>query len=384
MKEHINLRELRKSVIDLPTVGRWGRASNKWRGLFTAELYFRKTLSDHVRQSFYMQIASMLKAGIDLHTAMNIAVDTQAGRGSVRVLKNIRDKVVNGIAFSEAIRVSGKFTVHEYFTIQVAEESGRIIEVFEELALYFQKKIKQRRLLVAALVYPATIIIVAIGAILFMLSYVVPMFADIFNHSGNQLPRITKLIISLSGLFKYYGGRAGGVVVILVSLLYWQRDKIWFRKWSAKLILHFPVTGKLSHQISLAQFCQSMALLLGSNVPLIRALQLAKFVVRLHSFQLLVQQIEWDVTVGTPLHAALQKHKFFPQKIVALVKVGEETNQLDVFFKQIAGQLSEDVEHRSSMLGKFIEPVIIIILGLFVGLILVAMYLPLFQLGEKF
>lgn len=349
-----------------------------------AEISFSQGLSDKIKEAFYIELASMLKAGIDLRTALDIIIEAHTKKKAKTVFQSIIDKVINGATLSSALKATSQFTDYEYYTLQIGEETGKLVEVLEELSLFFQKKIKQRRLIIGALAYPATIVVVAVGAIVFMLSYVVPMFSDIFKRSGDDLPAITKGVIAISQSCKEYGSLFLYTVAGLLAIGYWQRKEIWMRKLTAKLILGIPVWGKLAHKIYLAQFSQTIAMLLGANVSILKAMQLTKLIVRLYPFQAVLEQVEKDVIIGTPLHLALKKHSLFPLKLVAMIKVGEETNQLSYFFKQIAAQLANEVEHQSTLLSKFIEPAIIILLGLLVGVILIAMYLPLFQMGQQF
>jgi type IV pilus assembly protein PilC len=127
-----------------------------------------------------------------------------------------------------------------------------------------------------------------------------------------------------------------------------------------------------------------MSLLIGAHIPLLQALQLVKKMVNFHPIESSLTDIENDVLSGTSLYESLAHHSIYPKKMIAFIKVGEEVNQMDVFFDKIARQYSSEVEYQTSMLSKFIEPLIIVILGLIVGTILIAMYLPLFKLGQSF
>jgi type IV pilus assembly protein PilC len=361
-----------------------GNAQNAFSKLLNTEISFRKGLCDKVKESFYTEMASMLNAGIDLKAALDIIIETLGRSSSKVVFQSVTNKIISGATLNSALKSSGRFTDYEYYTIRIGEESGKLADVLQELALFFQKRIKQKRLIIGALAYPSTIVVVAVSAIVFMLSYVVPMFSNIFERSGDELPGITRSVIALSHFFQSYGSALLYLILSVVAIGFWQRKKLWMRKLVARIVLNVPVWGKLTHKVYLAQISQTMAMLLGSNVPVLNAIRLTKLIIRLYPFQLIFEQVEKDIIMGTPLHAALKKHRLFPLKQVAMIKVGEETNQLDYFFKRMATQLSGDVEHQSAMLSKFIEPVIIIVLGLLVGIILVAMYLPLFKLGQNF
>jgi type IV pilus assembly protein PilC len=216
-----------------------------------------------------------------------------------------------------------------------------------------------------------------------MMRFVVPMFSDVFKRFKGDLPAFTRLIIRISDIMGNYalyfllGFAAIGI------FLYTQRKAIWFRDYGARLILRTPVMKDMIGKIYLARFCQSMNLLISARTPLITAIDLVKKMVGFYPIEHSLEQVQQDVLKGTPLHASLSKFSIYNRRMISLLKVAEEVNQLDAMFAKLSKQYTDEVEHQTSILGSLIEPIMIIFLGVLVAVILVAMYLPLFQMGSK-
>ena len=165
---------------------------------------FENQLNDKKKERFYSELNILFSAGVDIKTALELIEEEQLKKADKELFGNIRELIVNGGSLSEAIRTTGKFSTYEYYSIKIGEESGRLPEVLEELAVFFSKKIRQKRLVLNALSYPSIVFLTAFGAIFFMMKFIVPMFADVFLRFGGDLPYITKLIIKISKAFSLY------------------------------------------------------------------------------------------------------------------------------------------------------------------------------------
>jgi len=157
-----------------------------------------------------------------------------------------------------------------------------------------------------------------------------------------------------------------------------------YRKIASQVLLRIPVVGSLVQKIYLARFCNSMRLLINAQLPLLRSIALIRQMISYYPIESSLQKVEDDIMNGNTLHQSLQKFSIYPPKMIQLVKVGEETNQLDYFFEKISEQYIDEVEYKTSALSSMMEPLIIIFLGLIVGVILISMYLPLFQMSNSF
>jgi type IV pilus assembly protein PilC len=224
----------------------------------------------------------------------------------------------------------------------------------------------------------------SLGAVFFMLKFVVPMFGDVFKRFGGHLPWITEKIIGMSQALENNFLRFVILLALIVVFILYVRKTEQFRKIASKIVLRIPVIGNLVQKIYLARFCNSMRLLINARLPLLRAIALIRQMISYYPIESSLQKVENDIMNGKSLHESLQQFRVYPSKMIQLVKVGEETNQLDYFFERISEQYIEEVEYKTSTLSSAMEPLIIIFLGVIVGVILIAMYLPLFQMSNSF
>jgi type IV pilus assembly protein PilC len=342
---------------------------------------FDSNLSDKKKQYFFSQLEILIQARIDIGTALKLMAEISTIKNGKLIFEDIYKKVISGSSLSGALMQTGYFSSYEIFSIQIGEETGRQEKVLKDISSFYTKKIKQRRSIINALTYPVLVLSVALGSVFFMLNVVVPMFAEVFKRFGTDLPFITRMIMGAShvmiGFFPFFS-------VILFSgiiFLYVNRKKDWYTKWSALLLLKIPIVGSLLLKIYTTRLCSSLSLLLESRVPVVKALRLVKEMVDFYPIVSTLDAIEHSILNGKSLHKSMQSFPVFEPKMIALIKVAEEVNKLDEMFHNMANQYSDDAEYQVSILNSLLEPVLIIFLGLVVGIILIGMYLPLFQLG---
>lgn len=345
----------------------------------------KKELEDKKKESLYLELSSLLEAGIDLKSSFDLVTDDQKNKNDKQLFTDLRNYIIQGSTFSQALKMSNKFSLYEVFSIQIGEESGKLIEVLKDLAKFYQNKIQQRRKIIAALTYPCVVLSTSLAAVFFMLKFVVPMFGDVFKRFGGELPWITAKIIAISkgvenNFFYFFL-----ITCFAILWIYIFRNTESFRRIFSNVVLKIPVVGNLVQKIYLARFCNSMRLLINARLPLLKAIDLIRQMINYYPIEVSLPVIEKDVLQGMPLHQSFQRFKkIYPSKMIQLVKVGEETNQLDYFFGKISDQYVEEVEYKTSTISRLMEPLIIIFLGLIVGVILIAMYLPLFQMSNSF
>jgi type IV pilus assembly protein PilC len=341
-------------------------------------------LNDKKKEALYLELSSLLQAGINLKSSLELVTADQEKEKDQVLLKNIQDEVLKGSALSTAMGNSGKFSLYEVYSLQIGEETGKLIEVLQDLAKFYQNKIKQRRKIVSSLTYPCVVLSTSLGAVFFMLKFVVPMFGDVFKRFGGHLPWITEKIIGVSQAMENNFWRVFILFGLIGVFIFSTRKTERFRQISSKLLLKVPVVGNLVQKIYLARFCNSMRLLINAHLPLLRAIALCRQMIGYYPIESSLQKVEDDIMKGKSLHQSLQQFPVYPSKLIQLIKVGEETNQLDYFFARISDQYIEEVEYKTSTLSSMMEPLIIIFLGLIVGVILISMYLPLFQMSNSF
>ncbi len=358
---------------------------NKLWDFLNRDISFRSgKLPDRIKESFYLELWSLLAAGVDIRTALDLAIEDQKKRKIKKVFDEVQSLVVGGTTFSGALKKTKEFSKYEYYSIQIGEETGKLLQVLKELSDYFGKKIKQRRQIIGAITYPVVVLVVSFAAVSFMVAFVVPMFSDTFKRFGSDLPSITKAVIAISAFVKKFIGLFLLLVAGIIAFCIWQSKMEWFRKLSSAFLLRTPVIGKIIHKIYLSRFSNTMSLLIGAKIPMVQAIQLVRQMITFYPIEKSLHAIEENIITGSSLYKSLSQHPVYPSKMVSIVKVGEEVNQLELFFSRLSEQYTSDVEYQTTMLSKFLEPVIIIVLGLIVGVILIAMYLPMFKLGQAF
>lgn len=345
---------------------------------------FGKKMPDKKKEAFYLELSILLSAGVDIKSALELIAEEQTKEKDKALLLGIKEKVVIGKSFSEALRETDLFTDYEIYSLQIGEETGQVVKILEELSDFFKNKIKQKRQAMSALTYPMIVLFTSVGVLAFMLNVIVPMFSDVFTRFGGELPYLTQLVINVSDGFGRYFYPVAGVLLGVGIFLYSRRNELWFRKNFSLFLLKIPVLGELIRKIYLARFCHTMHLLISSKIPLLRALGLVHKMIGFYPIEDSLVTIEKDILKGEALNKALSAFPIYHKRTVSLIKVGEEVNRLDDFFQRIYQQYTEDIDHQSKVLTTMIEPFMIIFLGLIVGIILVAMYLPMFKLSTVF
>ncbi|GAB5563763.1 MAG: hypothetical protein Wins2KO_08260 [Winogradskyella sp.] len=215
-----------------------------------------------------------------------------------------------------------------------------------------------------------------------MLHYVVPMFQDIFEQQNVELPTITMFIISCSEFIKQNGFILVACCLMLFGARLLFRKQAWYKKLKDSSVLKLPFIGEFVRTVYLSQFTQAVSLLTASKVPVVNSIQLVKEMINFYPLKSALELVEANILKGKSLSESLKQNDLFDNKMVALVKVAEETNQNEFVFERLNVQYNTQVQQKSRLLSTLLEPVIIMIVGLLVGVILIAMYLPMFKLSS--
>ena len=346
--------------------------------------FLKKKLADAKKERLYSEMHTLLSAGADIKTALELITDEETKKADKKILTEIRDSVIKkGKSLSQAMEETGYFGTYEFQSIRIGEESGKLSDILKQLAEYYTRRIKLKRQMVSVFSYPVFLMAVAGAVLVFMLNNVVPMFEEVYKQFGKQLPDFTQKIINLSKVsqqyFMYFILLLAGTIIFLFS----QRKKIWFRKISSTIMIRIPLFGPMIRKVYTARFCQSMQLLISAKTPLDKALDLVEKMIGFYPFEVALAHIKKDIqTRGATLHSSMGKFKIFDKRMVSLIKISEEVNQLDVMFNNLSKQYNDEVEHKASVMGSLIEPVMILLIAVFVGAILVAMYSPMLNMSN--
>ena len=349
--------------------------------ILKTEIAFGNSFSNKKKEGFYTELSVLLEAGLTLKDALQLIEEEQKKDADKNLFNTIIKDLINGKNLSDAIKNQKEFSEYEYHSIRIGEQTGTLLKVSKELGVFFKRKNDQRRIIISALSYPIVVLFTAFLAILFMLQFVVPMFADIFRQNKVELPWITKKIMSASNLFQEYWGLFFVLIIGLFIMRQMVKNKMWYQKYTTLLLLKTPLIGEFIRKVKIAQFTQAITLLTGAKVPLLNGIQLTKKMIGYYPLEIALEKVENDIIQGKSLHQSMANYKIFDRKMVSLIKVADETNQNETIFKRLTDQYNQEIEYKSKMISATIEPFIILILGAIVATILIAMYLPMFKLS---
>ncbi|WP_290698298.1 type II secretion system F family protein [Lacinutrix sp.] len=344
--------------------------------------FFGNAFSNKIKEDFYTELSVLLKAGITLKDALELIQEALKKKNHQDKLGVILNDIVSGLSLSETVKKQKEFTDYEYYSLKIGEETGTLTQVTEQLGAFYTRKNEQRRNLVSALTYPIIILTTALLVVIFMLQFVVPMFQDIFEQQKVELPAITKVIIYVSKFMKEYAWLLLLIILALIFSRAFFNKKLWFKKFKDRFVLKLPFIGDFVRTVYLSQFTQAVSLLTASKVPVVNSIQLVKQMIDFYPLQDALETVEQSILKGQSLSESLKPHKLFDAKMIALVKVAEETNQNEFIFERLNMQYNTQVQQRSKLLSTIMEPFIILIVGVLVGVILIAMYLPMFKLSS--
>lgn len=328
------------------------------------------------------QFATLLNTGIPLIEAINLIRNNNPKAEMKSVLLMLCKSVESGVSISKALQAaSPHFDGFYVDMIATGEASGNLAQVFERLAYYREKQQALRSKVIKAMIYPAMVLITSILVGLMMMTQVIPEFEAMFKGFGASLPWFTELIIDISHTLKRHTGSAALTIMLMVLLLTVMRKKSTTVQLKlSRLALASPIVGEILAKASIAKFCRTLATSFSSGIPILVSIQASAKTADNYHYQQSILAIHSDVVAGMPIHNAMRNTKTFPELVVQMILIGEETGKLDDMLNQIADIYEFEVDDKVDNLGKIIEPLIILFLGVFIGGLVIAMYLPIFNL----
>ncbi|MBI9034083.1 MAG: type II secretion system F family protein [Bacteroidales bacterium] len=336
------------------------------------------------KQMFYEDISRLLSSGVNIVSALELVKDNFKSESDKAIIEQIHKGIYKGYNLSVSMEKCGVFSVYEVVSIQIGEESGQLGKIMAELESYYKRQIEQQKKITTALSYPAFVFVVAIMAVAFMLSFVVPLYSDIFSRYNQELPLLTKKVIAISEFISAYGIYIFLFILSDVVVVWYMMKKQEFRLLFQNFILRIPIIGEIIRLIYLSRFCSVMELLMQANVPLSSALDLSRNMITFNPLTVAIKKMITGIELGGLLSESMSMSSFFDKRMAALITVGEEVNQLEKSFGLLKEQYNKELDQKSQNLNTYLEPVIIIFIGVFIGLILVSMYLPIFKISSAF
>ena len=330
------------------------------------------------------QIATMLSAGVPLVTTIDLV-----GRGHEKpkmrtLLGTILADVQSGIPLSEALRPHRVYFDDLYVDLVAAgEHSGSLDVVFDRIATYKEKSEALKSKIKKAMFYPAAVIVVAIAVTTLLLLFVVPQFESIFASFGAELPAFTQLIINISRWLQssWYFFFAGIVIGIWLFVRA-HRNSQKFRDKIDELVLKIPLIGSILHKGAMARFARTLATTFAAGVPLIEGLESASGASGNAVYRKALMNVRTEVMAGMQMNVAMRTTKLFPDMLIQMVMIGEESGSLDDMLNKIANIFEMQVDDAVDGLSSLIEPLMMVVIGGLVGSLIIGMYLPIFQLGN--
>ena len=333
---------------------------------------------------FTRQLATMMKAGLPLMQAFEIVARGHSNPSMTEMLMQVRSDVEQGSALGKSFSKYPKYFDRFYCNLVSAGESGGVLEsLLDKLAVYKEKTQAIKKKVKTALTYPIAIIVVAIALIFIMMMFVLPAFKEVYANMGAELPGLTQLVMNLSDLFVDYGWIM--IILLIVSAfgLYKLHEKSpTFQKRIDALILRLPVFGTIVRKATIARWARTTSTLFTAGVPLVEVLDSVAGASGNILYEEATQDIRAKVTQGLSLTSSMQSTDMFPNMMIQMAAIGEESGSLDDMLNKAAEFYEDEVDNSVSRLSALMEPIIMVVLGSLIGILLIAMYLPLFNLGN--
>jgi len=342
-----------------------------------------KRFKDKQKARLYADLHLLLSSGLDINTSFEILISQASGEWEKKQYEGVKKKIISGLSLAEAMQKMNLAGSYEYHSLKIGEESGKIEGVLSEIKRYYERKIRQKRQVSSALTYPVLVLFTAVIAVGFMLNVIVPMFEEVFNRFQGNLPPLTQKIIDLSEWMKQHGWILIMALIGLgVSFRILRKRPRFLRFWHLSL-LRIPLFGKLIKDIESARFCHIMSLLTAARSPLVQSLEMVADMIGFMPLKESVKSIGEGISTGKAFHDSVEQTGFFDRKFTSLIKAGEEVNKLEYSFNQLNEQYNQEIDHKLSIMASLMEPILILLVGGIVAVILIAMYLPLFQIGNS-
>ena len=340
-------------------------------------------ISDKDIALFTRQLATMMKSGVPLLQAFDIAMKGSGNAALSRLLNDIRTDVETGLNLSQAF---AKHPVHfdKLFCNLVAagEQAGILDSLLDRIATYKEKILAIKSKIKSALFYPPAVVVVAGLVVSVMMLFVIPEFKSVFSSFGADLPAPTMMVIAMSDFFVQSWYLVFGALIGAIVFIAWSYKRSTAMQIALdRMLLRFPVIGPIIRKATVARWTRTLATMFAAGVPLVEALDSVGGAAGNYVYLVATRQIQSDVSTGTSLTLAMQTSDVFPTMVVQMVSIGEESGQLDAMLSKVADFFEQEVDDAVAGLSQLLEPLIMVFLGTVIGGLVVAMYLPIFKLG---
>lgn len=362
--QQIRVRKIRKQAVSLFSRGQ------------------RVTHSDIV--FFTRQLATMIEAGVPISQALTSIIRGSEKPGMRRLLRKITDNVETGNTLSSTLRQYPKHFDNLYTSlVTIGEQSGLMGTLLKEVATHVEKIQNIKGKVRSAMTYPIITLLITFGLVTVLLVAVIPEFATMFSNFGAELPLMTQAIVAASETFQEHWVLVTGSIAGSVGLfVYYYPRSLRLRRLTDRLMLKLPIFGTIFRNAVIARCTRNASIMFGAGMTLVDLLETVAYSSGNQIYQEAILDMRREVTSGRPVSAAMADTNLFPGMVVQMVGVGEESGELQTMLENIANFYDSEVDNAVATLSSLIEPVLIVVIGVVVGGIIVAMYLPIFQLGS--
>ena len=333
---------------------------------------------------FSRQLATMLSAGIPLVQAFDIVGNGHENAAMQKLIMAIKADVEGGSALAEALSKHPLYFDDLFVNlVEAGEQAGALETLLDKIATYKEKTEAIKKKIKKALTYPAAVLVVAFVVTIILLIFVIPAFEDLFQGFGADLPAFTRMVIDLSQFVREKGWilaiLAGGAVT---AFLYFKKRSRPMRHFLDRMALKAPIIGPIIQKAAIARYARTLSTMFSAGVPLVEALESVSGATGNIVYEIGVLQMKDEVATGQRLQQAMENTDLFPNMVIQMIAVGEESGSLDEMSAKVADFYEEDVDNAVDNLSSLLEPMIMSILGVLVGGLVVAMYLPIFKMGS--
>jgi len=333
---------------------------------------------------FSRQLATMLTAGIPLVQAFEIVGRGHENPSVQELLLTIRSDIEGGSSLAQSLAKHPLYFDDLFVNlVEAGEQAGVLESLLHKIATYKEKTESLKGKIKKALFYPAAVIVVAILVTAIIMIFVIPQFEELFSSFGSDLPAFTRAVLNLS---KFVQGWWWAMVLSFAGAVYgftyvWKRSRK-FRHTVDKGLLKTPIIGVILHKAAIARFCRTLSTMFAAGVPLVEALESVSGATGNVVYGDAVLKMRENVATGQSLQLSMQQQALFPHMVIQMVSIGEESGALDSLLSKVADFYEEEVDNAVDAMTSLLEPLIMVILGTLIGSLVIAMYLPIFQLGQ--
>jgi type IV pilus assembly protein PilC len=333
---------------------------------------------------FTRQFATMIDAGLPLVQCLEILGNQQPNKTYQQIIRQVKADVEQGSTFADALRKHPKPYDDLYVNLVQAGEIGGILDtILNRLAVYLEKADALRKKVKGAMVYPTTVLVIAIGVVVLMLVKVIPTFEKMFQDFGGELPAPTQFVVTISHFMQHWIALILGVIVGAVVAFGMARKKnLKFRKATDAIFLKLPVFGPLLRKVAVARFTRTLGTMIASGVPILDGLDIVARTAGNMIIEEALRKVRAAITEGKTIAEPLAESDVFPGMVTQMIAVGEETGAMETMLAKIADFYDEEVDAAVEALTALLEPMMMVFLGGTVGGLLIAMYLPIFKIAD--